>query len=254
MIMKRIVVFLLMFVAISCKNSRDSKVTVAVAANMQYAMEEIVDKFESTYSVKVQTSSSSSGILTTQIRQGAPFDIFVSANMLYPNTLYAEGLASTTPKVYAYGALIMWTLEEGLNIDKGLESLLQSDVKKVAIANFDTAPYGIAALEAIKNASLYDSLKSKFIVGESIGQVNQYIQSKTVNLGITSKSVLYSPNVKIKGRSVDVDENLYTPISQGIVVLKNGKEKNLKNTKLFYDFMFSDEAKSILSNYGYNVN
>ncbi|MEP1787957.1 molybdate ABC transporter substrate-binding protein, partial [Reichenbachiella sp.] len=127
-------------------------------------------------------------------------------------------------------------------------------IEKIAIANSEIAPYGIAALEALNNDSLYDQLRTKFIVGESIGQVNQYIQLKAVDIGITSKSVLYSPHVTEKGKSIEIDQKLYAPIDQGIVILKHGKENNLIHAELFYDFMFSDEVRSILFNFGYNVN
>ncbi|MEO9805800.1 MAG: molybdate ABC transporter substrate-binding protein [Reichenbachiella sp.] len=252
--MYKVIAVIFLLFAFSCRNSNEAKVTVAVSANMQYAMQEIMEKFEAKYSIKVEASSSSSGILTTQIRQGAPFDIFMSANMLYPSTLYKEGLAASKPKTYAHGALILWTLKSSVDLDGGLNCLRQNEIEKIAIANSEIAPYGIAALEALNNDSLYDQLRTKFIVGESIGQVNQYIQLKAVDIGITSKSVLYSPHVTEKGKSIEIDQKLYAPIDQGIVILKHGKENNLIHAELFYDFMFSDEVRSILFNFGYNVN
>ena len=148
--------------------------------------------------------------------------------------------------------MVLWTLDD-LDISKGIQSLLSDNFKKIAIANPETAPYGIAAVEAMKNAVLYDSLNSKLIWGEGIGQVNQYIKSKSVDAGITSKSVLFSNKIKQKGNHIEIDKKLYKPISQGVVLLKSGKEKNLKNAKLFYNFMFSDETKSILTKFGYEV-
>ncbi len=245
-------ILILSLVFFSCESKKEDKVTIAVANNMQYAMEEIVVAFEKKYTVKVEVSASSSGTLTTQIKQGAPFDVFISANMKYPNTLFEEGFTTANPKVYAYGSLVLWTLDD-LDISKGIQSLLSDNFKKIAIANPETAPYGIAAVEAMKNAVLYDSLNSKLIWGEGIGQVNQYIKSKSVDAGITSKSVLFSNKIKQKGNHIEIDKKLYKPISQGVVLLKSGKEKNLKNAKLFYNFMFSDETKSILTKFGYEV-
>ena len=225
---------------------------VAVAANMQYAMEDLSIVFEKKYGIKVEISSASSGVLTTQIKQGAPFDLFISANMRYPNLLFQENLTVDTPEVYAHGSLVLWTMK-GVDISKGLACLLEDNVKKIAIANNETAPYGIAAFEALKNKGYLDSISSKLIYGESVGQVNQYIMSKSVDIGLTSKSVLFSPKIKGKGHYIEIDTSLYKPIYQGIVMLMNAKEKNLKNAELFYNFMFSVEAKEVLTKYGYEI-
>ena len=251
--MRIVFAFFLGLVLFSCSNNNEPKVTVAVSNNMQYAMEEIVVAFEKQHQVRVELSASSSGTLATQIKQGAPFDIFISANMKYPNALFEEGLAMEAPKVYANGSLVLWTLS-GTNIEGGLKALLTDEFKKIAIANPETAPYGIAAVDAMKNAKLYEELESKLIWGEGIGQVNQYIKSKSVDAGITSKSVLFSKKITEKGNHVAIDKSLYEPIHQGIVLLKSGKEKNLKNAALFYNFMFSEETKSILTKFGYEVN
>ena len=250
--MRIVISIFLALLIFSCGNNNKPKVTVAVSNNMQYAMEEIVVAFEKQHAVRVELSASSSGTLTTQIKQGAPFDIFISANMKYPNTLFEEGLAMEAPKVYANGSLVLWTLN-GKDISEGMKSLLSDDFKKIAIANPETAPYGIAAVEAMKKVNLYDDLNPKLIWGEGIGQVNQYIKSKSVDAGITSKSVLFSKKISTKGNHIEIDKSLYKPIHQGIVLLKSGKEKNLKNAELFYNFMFSKETKSILTKFGYEV-
>jgi len=230
-----------------------NKLNVAVANNMQYAMKEIVVAFEKKHNINVNLSAGSSGTLTTQIKQGAPFDLFVSANMKYPNTLFKEKLATEKPKIYALGSLILWTTKQS-NLEGGLAALLNDEYKKVAIANPETAPYGIAAVEAIKNAGLYGQLEQKLIWGEGIGQVNQYIESKSVDAGLTSKSVLYSKLTDNSGAHVEIDKSLYSPIEQGIVLLKKGSENNPANAQLFYNFMFSEETKSILTKFGYDVN
>ncbi|WP_422360294.1 molybdate ABC transporter substrate-binding protein [Reichenbachiella sp.] len=236
----------------SCVSSNEQKVTIAVAANMQHAMQSLIEEFESSHDIKVEASSSSSGILTTQIKQGAPFDIFLSADLNHPSMLYEEGFSSA-PEVYAGGKLILWTFHKGINLDPGINVLLHSSIKKIAIANAETAPYGFAAVEVLKSSNLLDQLKAKLIIGESIGQVNQYIQSKNVDIGITSQSVLYSPHLSDVGNWKALPDTLYSPISQGIVLLTHGKQENLSNSEEFYKFMFSTKAKKILSNYGYQV-
>lgn len=250
--MRRILVVLISF-SISCQSSQDSKITIAVAANLQYAMPELITAFEKQTNIKVETSSSSSGILTTQIKQGAPFDLFLSADMNHPQILFEEGFSSQEPEVYAEGKLILWTLKKELKLDSGIFSLLNSEIHKIAIANAKTAPYGFAATEALTSSGLLVSLSSKLIIGESISQVNQYIQSMNVDIGITSKSVLFSPFITDQGFWVEIPDTLYPPIAQGIVLLKHGEQENLSNSKEFYKFMLSKEAKEILSQYGYST-
>lgn len=249
-LVRYIVVIFSLFILFSCNSKKEEKITIAVANNMRYAMEEIAKEFEKTNHIKVEVSSSSSGTLTTQIKQGAPFDVFVSANMKYPNILFKEGFTENAPEVYAYGSLVLWTLKD-LSLKDGLSALLNEEFKKIAIANPETAPYGMAALEALKNAKLDGLLATKIIWGEGVGQINQYIKSESVDAGLTSKSVLFSPKIKEKGRSVDIDKDLYSPIEQGIVLLNYGKNK--KNAELFYKFMFSDKTKTILTKFGYDV-
>ncbi|MDG1477503.1 MAG: molybdate ABC transporter substrate-binding protein [Vicingaceae bacterium] len=250
--MRQIILGFVLLSLFSCSGSKENKITVAVANNMQYAIKEITAAFEKEHGIRVEVSASSSGTLTTQIKQGAPFDVFISANMKYPNTLYKDGFTIEAPKVYAEGALVLWTLNDK-RLDGGLAVLLDEEFRKVAIANPETAPYGIAAIEALEKANLHSQIEQKIVWGEGIGQVNQYIKSKSVDAGITSKSVLYSKNIKNKGVSIDVDKNLYTPIEQGIVLLKHGKKTNSKNAELFYKFMFSEKTKTILTKFGYDV-
>ncbi len=250
--MRKFVSVFLAIIFVACKSNNKPKVTLAVANNMQYAMNEIVLKFEEKYAIKVEVSSGSSGTLTSQIQQGAPYDVFISANMKYPKSLYIKKLTVNAPKVYALGSLVLWTLKE-IDIKNGLQSLTNSNIQKIAIANPETAPYGIAAMEALQNKALLTVLKSKIVYGEGVSQVNQYVKSKAVDVGITSKSVVYSPKLKSKGIFVDVDKNLYKQIDQGIVILTRGKAKNFKNAKLFYNFMFTPEVKTILTKFGYDT-
>lgn len=252
--MKQTLYSLILLIVFSCNSGKTkSSINIAVSANMQYPLEELLKKFESKYNIKVESSSSSSGILATQIRNGAPFDIFISANMKYPSTLFQEGLATSKPKVYAYGTLIIWSLDKKIDLSSGIKSLLSPNIKTIGVANTEIAPYGIATIEALKNSNLYDSLRSKIVFGESVGHVNQYVQSEAVDIGITSSSVLYAPNLTNKGRSVIIDSSLYTPIGQGIVMLKNTDPNNHKNAKLFFDFVSSKEAAEIFNKFGYKT-
>jgi molybdate transport system substrate-binding protein len=225
--------------------------TIAVASNMQPMMEEITTFFSEQYDITIEVASSSSGMLAAQIKQGAPFDLFLSANLFYPNSLNKSGLTLGAPSVFATGSLILWSLD-GTDVSEGISSLLNPTVHNFAIANPETAPYGIAAVQALENSKLMQSIKSKMVMGESIAQVNQYVSSGAVQVGFTSRSTLYSTKAPSTSKSIEVDYTLYQPIEQSIVMLKKGAEANPNASNLFYQYMFSPPAKAVLKRYGYN--
>ena len=226
-------------------------INIAVAANVSYAIPELKKEFNKLYPhIKVRETLGSSGKLTAQIVNGAPYDIFISANMKYPNTLYKQRLAITEPMIYARGALVFLSRKK-LELSKGIELLKDKSIKRIAIANPKTAPYGIAAFEVLENANILKDIKSKLIYGESISQTVAYTV-KATDIGLVAKSSLFSPKMKRFKKDinwVDIDSKLYTPIDQGIVILKKAKED--KNVKAFYDFILSERAKEILKSYGY---
>ncbi len=240
--------FLLIFA--SCEQNDKSKLTIATAANMQFAMHELTKEFTKETGVICESITSSSGKLTAQIKEGAPYDVFVSADMKFPNELFKTGFTTKEPEIYAYGKLVIWTMNSQLNPD--FESLTINHIKHIAMANPKTAPYGIAAEEVLKKKNLYNKIKTKLVFGESVAQTNQFIVSYAAEIGFTAKSVVLSQNQKGKGNWKEVNENLYTPIAQGVVVLKN---RNIhKNEALqFQDFLFSVKGKEILNKFGYSV-
>lgn len=229
------------------------EITIAVAANVSYAIDELKKEFNVIHpETKVQVILGSSGKLTAQIKHGAPYELFMSADMKYPEALYNDNIAVTKPIVYAQGALALLSVRER-NYCAEMYVLRSQDVKKIAIANPKTAPYGIATVEALKNARMYEKLKEKFVYGESISQTVSYATT-AADIGIIAKSSLFSPQMSHFKEAIhwsDVDENLYTPIDQGIVILKKG-EGNVE-VKSFYDFMLSSKAKEVLRNFGYKV-
>lgn len=227
-----------------------NKITIATAANMQFAMEELTAEFTKQTGVECELVISSSGKLTAQIKEGAPYDVFVAANMKYPNEIENSGFAANTPKVYAHGRLVLWTMVEGLK--PSLDILTSKEIEHIALANPKTAPYGIAAEEVLKFYNLYDKIKDKFVFGESISQTNQFITSQSAEVGFTAMSVVLSPEMKGKGKWMEIAKNAYAPIDQGVVVIKN--ESGLNQSAIrFYDFLSSDEAKDILTKFGYAV-
>lgn len=229
------------------------KVTVAVAANMQYPINKLKATFEQQTGIKVEVILSSSGKLTQQIREGAPYDVFIAADTSYPQTLYRNKFAAASPKVYAKGVLVLWTNRTDIHPTKDLKVLLTPAVKKIALANPKTAPYGAAAEDILKHYKIYDQVKGKLVFGESITQTNQFIASQSADIGFTSKSVVLSDEMKRKGRWIDLDINTYTPIEQAAVILKHGSETNKDASEKFYNYLYSKTAKDIFKQFGYIV-
>lgn len=224
-------------------------VNIAVAANVSYAIKDLIKAFNITHpTTKINVTLGSSGKLTAQINHGAPYELFMSANMKYPQNLYTKNKASTLPKVYALGGLALLS-KKPQDFNQGLALLQQAKIKRIAIANPKTAPYGKAAFEALKNAQLLKVLKPKFIYGESISQTVSYTVT-AANIGIIAKSSLYSKQMqhfKANTHYTDVPASLYTPIEQGIVLLNNPT----KEAQAFYDFILSSQAQNIFKQYGY---
>ena len=228
-------------------------ITVAVAANVSYAINELVAEFNKTNpDTKVQVTLGSSGKFTAQIESGAPFDVFMSADMKFPKSLFEKGLATTEPALYAQGSLAMLSSKE-LDFSKGINLVTDANIAKIAVANPKTAPYGTAAVEAMKNANVLDKVESKFVYAESISQAVTYATT-AADVGFIAKSSLYDEKMakyKENINWVSVDPSLYTAIDQGIVVLKNTKEE--ASAKAFYDFILGEKAKEIFIKFGYLV-
>ena len=228
-------------------------ITVAVAANVSYAINELVAEFNKTNpDTKVQVTLGSSGKFTAQIESGAPFDVFMSADMKFPKSLFEKGLATTEPALYAQGSLAMLSSKE-LDFSKGINLITDANIAKIAVANPKTAPYGTAAVEAMKNANVLDKVESKFVYAESISQAVTYATT-AADVGFIAKSSLYDEKMSKYKENINwisVDPSLYTAIDQGIVVLKNTKEE--ASAKAFYDFILGEKAKEIFIKFGYLV-
>lgn len=250
--MTRVAIFLVLWTLMDygCGPRDSGKLMIATAANMQYPMKNLVGAFTENTGIECETIISSSGILTAQIREGAPFDIFVSADLKYPTELYKDGFTHSTPEIYAYGNLVLWTLKEEL--EPAVELLTTDSIRHIALANPKTAPYGTAAVEVLENTDIYEKVKNKLVFGESISQTSQFIVSGAAEIGFTAKSVVLSPDIPEKGNWIEVDEKLYSPIAQGMVILKNSK-KRINQAEKFHDFLFSEEGRKILNKFGYAV-
>ena len=237
--------------AIGCTKPND-KVVVATAANVQFVMQALQKTFERESDIRLDIVVSSSGKLTAQIQEGAPFDIFVSADTRYPQEIYANGGAENPPKVYARGALVLWTRDS--TITPELTMLTQADVKKIALANPETAPYGKAAVQVLKKAGLFDQVNAKLVYGESIAQTTQYIATGAADVGFTALSVVLSPEMKGKGSWIRLDSASYEPIDQAAILLRHSDTSpKREKSQQFYDFLYSEKARAIFREYGYTV-
>ena len=221
---------------------------VAVAANAQFVMIPLKAAFQKKTGVVIETIVNSSGKLTTQIQQGAPYDVFLSADMDYPRKLHEQGLTVAAPVVYAYGSLVLWTLGE-LKLSADLSVLSDPAVRHIAIANPALAPYGEAAVSILTKRKLLDQVTPKLVYGESIAQVNQYILTGAAEVGFTAKSVVLDPALTKQGHWVDLPQTDYAPIAQGVVVLKRTTQSKLAGQ--FVQFLRSPAARRILQQFGY---
>ena len=238
-----IISFLFLSVFVNAQSLR-----IAVAANAQFVVVKLKESFKKESGIDADITVSSSGKLTAQIEQGAPFDVFMSADIKYPQELYSKRLTTEKPAVYAYGTLVMWSLQKR-NLSNGVKVVLNNDVQKIAIANPKLAPYGEAALEAFTKQNVLQTIQPKIVYGESISAVNQYLLSGAVDVAFTAKSVVLDSAFVNMGIWKEVDEKLYQPIAQGVVVIKSSP--HLKAAQQWYEFLFTPTAKAIFKKYGY---
>lgn len=221
--------------------------SVAAASDLRFAMEEIATRFEAGGQGRIKVSYGASGIFFAQIMSGGPFDIFLSADLAYPERLMAEGHAESL-FIYGKGRLVLWVPRHSpLDIEKeGLNSLLNPSIRKIAIANPAHAPYGAAAVFVLKKQGLYPLLSSKLVLGENLLQAAQFAQSGGAQAGILSYSLARSPRLSKTGRHWIIPNVPALP--QGGIILKRSKQISLAHT--FLDFIVSGEGGEILRRHG----
>lgn len=227
-------------------------IKVAVAANLQSVIKVLGSDLKSKTGITVEPIIGASGNLVAQIKNGAPFDVFLSADMGFARVLYADGFANDQPTVYATGTLIVCSTQN-LDLKNWRTLLLKPEIKKIAVANTLTAPYGRAAQEALERSQLLPKVSAKFVTAESISQVNTYIFTDAVPVGFTSLSFIYDAGQRKKLYWEPIDAKLYTPIEQGMVITKYGQKNNADSAQKFYKYLLSSSAKAIFKKYGYKT-
>lgn len=226
---------------------------IAAASDLQLAMSDLSARYERASGKKVEVSFGSSGNFRTQIANGAPFDLFFSADIQYPNLLIAGGLADAdTLYVYANGRLVLWApAGSKLGFEKrGMAALKAASVKKVAIANPEHAPYGRAAVAALQESGVYAEVKPKLVFGENISQAAQFAESGSAQVGILALSLTYADSMK-NGERWEIPQNLYPALEQGAVVIRASRNKNA--ARAFLDYIKSAEGKAVLAKYGFST-
>ncbi|NUO10299.1 MAG: molybdate ABC transporter substrate-binding protein [Candidatus Brocadia sp.] len=245
---------LFLFAAFHHTVRADEKILIAAAANLNPAMNDICKGFEKTYpTIDVEVSYGSSGNFFAQIKQGAPFDIFFSADTTYPARLEEEGLTvKGERRIYAFGSIVLWIPKKSaLNPRKGLHIVLDPKVKKLAIANQRLAPYGMAAEEALRHYGLWDKVQDKLVFGENISQTAQFVQSGAADVGIIALSQAISPKMESDGDYWVIPAESYNKLGQAYVVLQRGKDK--PGVRKFLEFVQEKKGEKIFSQYGYSL-
>jgi len=226
------------------------KLKVAVAANLQGVIKILGKDFKDKTGIEIVPIVGSSGNLTTQIKNGAPYDLFLSADMTFPENLYKEGFSAKAPEVYAYGSLVICSTSD-IGFENWERMLLSARIKKITIANPAIAPYGKAAEEALKQKGVWDDIQSKIVRGESIAQVDTYITTGVVDVGFTTQAFIKDTKGKIKLYWKLIDPKSYVSIKQGMIIVK--ATKAAAEAEKFYQYMLSAAAKAILKEYGYGI-
>lgn len=243
----RIAVIILLL--LSSASAHAESINIAAAADLKFALDEIISGFNREHTGdQIQATYGSSGRFHTQIRQGAPYDMFFSADIAYPRELAKSGLAASEVKPYGLGRIVLWS--SSMNAARmTLASLNDPMIKRIAIANPKHAPYGKRAEEALRAAALWEKLQPKMVFGENISQTAQYVQSGNAQIGIIALSLALGPELAKTGGYFLIPENLHAPLEQGYIITRRGADKPL--VKKFAQYIESKKARSVMARYGF---
>lgn len=247
--------FVLTFVACAASASAQTTIRIAAAADLEPVLPPILAQFESETGIHAEATYKASAALTAQIMNGAPFDVFLSADLGYPQKLIAAGLAQGlgdgaggTPITYAFGTLVLWTRNDSKLPSLSMDLLRRPEVQRIAIANPDRAPYGRAAMAALEKRGLLNDTKSKLVTAENIAQAAQFVDSDNANVGFISLTAASTPRLKADGHFLVVRDDLYTPIEQGAVLISNAPQRVA--AKKFLAYLMSTPVQQSMRQYG----
>jgi molybdate transport system substrate-binding protein len=227
--------------------------TIAAASDLQAVLPALARNFEQQTGVMTRLTFGSSGNIFSQLQNGAPFDVFLSADLGYPQQLIQGGQAvADTLYEYASGRIVVWARKDaGLDMQRGLAMLSDSRVRKVAIANPEHAPYGRAAVAALRHENLYDAVQPKLVLGENISQAAQFVQSGNADAGILALSVALAPALQPVGVYREIPSAFHPPIRQAAVVLRSSNHQ--KKARDFLEFLKRPESLKLLADFGFDI-
>ena len=246
--MRKSFILTLLFVAYAT-SLRAEEVMVAVAANFSAPMQQIAALFQKETGHQIKLSFGASGGIYAQIKNGAPFDLFLSADQLTPQKLEAEGLGVPNSRfTYATGQLVLWSKQEGLVDAKG-HVLQNKSIQRIALANPKLAPYGAAAMETMTNLGLLKELQSKLVQGDNIAQTYQFVSTQNAQIGFVALSQVFANGNLTSGSAWIVPGNLHQPIQQDVILLRKGQDNKAATALLLY--LRGEQAKKIMKSFGY---
>lgn len=246
------ILFVLLFFS-SAGDLRAQSLRIAAASDLQFALADLAAQYEKQSGAKLAITYGSSGNFFAQIENGAPFDLFFSADIAYPQKLIDAGFAESDSRyTYAFGRIVLWLPPESPLIPANLQwnTLLDARIQKIAIGNPEHAPYGRAAVAALQKAGLYERLKSKLVYGENISQAAQFVLSGSAQAGILAFSLAAAPAMK-SGKTWEIPRDLYAPLEQAVVLLKSSSNKPA--ARAFLAFLQSESARATLARYGFTL-
>ncbi len=248
---RRAVFVALMFSVVAARGSE--RVSIAAAANLVHALDALNAEFARVApGVAVTSAVGASGSLVAQIKNGAPFDLFLSADLDYPRALVAAGLADEKSlATFATGRLVLWTTRPSLALNSIATAVRDPDVKKIAVANLDTAPYGRAAHQVLEHVGAWAETRPKLVIGENISQTAQFVATGNADIGFVALSLVLAPNLAEKGRWLEVPGDLHTPLAHGVVLTTRGAANPA--ARKYLAFLRSDAARKVLREFGYGV-
>jgi len=243
------------FCIVSTAHAADLR--VAAASDLNFAIKEIIAQYEKDTGNHIQLTLGSSGTFFTQISQGAPFDIYLSADRSYPDQLLQKNLAEPGSLfVYGIGKIVLWVpAKSPIDVKKlGMQSLMQPTVGKISIANPDHAPYGRAAVSAIQKSGIYDRVKDRFVMGENISQAAEFVHSGAAQVGVIALSLALSDPMRNSGKYWEIPQESYPRLEQAGIILRHARESgNLPAAQAFVRALQSGNARSILNRYGFTA-
>ena len=228
-------------------------VQIAAAADLVYCLDALHAEFTKVEpGARLKVSTGSSGNFFAQIQNGAPYDVFLSADLRYPRELIAAGLAdagSLTP--YAIGRIVLWTTRPNLDLSTGLAVVRTDAVKRLAIANPDHAPYGRAAKQALEDGGWWEAVAPKLVFGENIAQTAQFVETSNADAGVVALALVLSPRLAGIGRYVEIPATTHQPLEQGAVLTNRGAKNDA--ARRYLAFLKSKEARAIFDRFGFRL-